>query len=125
MTEHRDGRNVVRDGRMLGAVDRLLVLAEEDHHDRYRKDRAEFDCKEHTGLALHIEEVIEVHVICCREHDRSRVADKCCGALEVRRDSDADDHGDRVDLELFADGKTYGRNHENCCDVIDECGYDT
>ena len=83
MAEHCDGRNVVCNLCVLCAVNGLFVLAEHYHHERDGEDRAELDCEEHTGLAVHIEEVVEVHVICCSEHDGCSVADECCRTLKV------------------------------------------
>ena len=120
MSEHGDRRDIVCDGSMFGAVDRLLILAEKDHHDRYREYGTELDSKEHAGFALHVEEVIEVHVVGCREHDGCGIAYKGCCALKIGRYGDTDDHRDRIDLEFFADRKTYRCDHENGCDIIDK-----
>ena len=83
MAEHRDCRDIVCNLCVLCAVNGLSVLAEHDHHERDREDRAEFYCKEHAGLAVHVEEVVEVHVVCCSEHDGSSVTDERCRTLKI------------------------------------------
>ena len=101
---------------------RLPERMEQDHHDRNRGERAEFDGEKDSGTAFHPEEFHKIHLRVRAEHDRGRIADQGCGALQIGRNRDGQNHGNRRNLQLFADGNPDRRHHEDGRDIVDKSG---
>ena len=81
--------------------------------------------EEHTGLSVVEDEVQEAHIQSGTQHDGGGVAHQGGGALQVGGNSDGDDEGDGIGLQLLADFNGNGSDHQHGGNVVNESGDDT
>ena len=120
--EQHDRREIIFDGCEDVCGNGLLFLAEDQHHDRNRCERAQFDGEEDAGLSIHPEETRKIHLRVGTKHNGRRISDQCCGALQIGRNRDGQNHRNRVDLQFFADGHADRRDHEDGRHIVNEGG---
>ena len=116
-----DGGKIIVHLRLLFTVHRLGIMTEEEHDDRNRCKRAKLHGEEDTGASVHPEEMGEVHLRIGAEHDGGGITDQSGGTLQIGRNGDRKEHRNRIDLQLFADGKPDGSNHQDRCHIVNKC----
>ena len=79
---------------------------------------------EHAHLAVHEEEIHEVHTRVAAQQYGGGIAHQRRGALQVGGDGDGDDAGDRGHFELFGDADGHRGHHQHSRHVIHKGGDD-
>ena len=102
----------------------LPVFPEQKHDDRNGAGSTQLHCPENAGTAFHPEELQEIHVGVAAQHDGGGITHQGGGTLQVGGHRDTDQHGYRGHIQLFADGQTHRRDHENGGHIVHKGGHD-